>query len=260
MSSRCAASALSAGIALAGPAARAQQLHGQRQDVVAPLAQRRERQRKDVEAVVEILAEAAGGDFLAQAAVGGREHAHIERDRRAAAEALDFALLQDAQQLRLQRQRHLGDFIEQQRAALRLLELAGMRGVRAGEGAALVAEQHGFEHVLGNRGAVDGDEGLRGARRAAMDEAREHFLAGAGLADDQHRAVAGRDAARELDADAASSAHTPPAPARRAGARLHRGVLADRAASDHCNLPLRGRTCAEGVVQKPCRARTAVKA
>ena len=31
-----------------------------------------------------------------------------------------------------------------------------------------------------------------------MDVAREHFLAGAGLADDQHRAVARGDAARQL--------------------------------------------------------------
>ena len=42
--------------------------------------------------------------------------------------------------------------------------LPAMRGMRAGEGAALVAEQHRFEHVLGNRRAVDRDERLVGAR------------------------------------------------------------------------------------------------
>ena len=31
-----------------------------------------------------------------------------------------------------------------------------------------------------------------------MDESRQHFLAGAGFPDDQHRAVGGRDAAREI--------------------------------------------------------------
>ena len=117
-----------------------------------------ERQGEYVEAVVEIFAEAASGHFAAQVAIGGGEDAHVERQRVGAADAFDFLLLQHAQQLRLQRQRHLGDFVEQQRAALRLLELAGMRGVRAGEGAPLVAEQHRFEHVLGNGRAVDGDE------------------------------------------------------------------------------------------------------
>ena len=39
--------------------------------------------------------------------------------------------------------------------------------------------------------------GLR-ARARAMDESRQHFLAGAGFADDQHGAVGGGDAAREI--------------------------------------------------------------
>ncbi len=93
-------------------------------------AQRREAERKDVEPVVEVFAEAPGGDFLAQPPVGGRQHAHVEGQRGAAAEPLDLALLQHAQQFGLQRQRHFGDLIQQQRAALRLLELARV-GARA---------------------------------------------------------------------------------------------------------------------------------
>ena len=83
-------------------------------------------ERKHVQAVVQIFAEAACGDFGAQVAIRRRQHAHVERHGHAAAEALDFAFLQHAQQLRLQAERHLGHFVEQQRAALRLLELAGM--------------------------------------------------------------------------------------------------------------------------------------
>ena len=75
-----------------------------------------------------------------------------------AAQALDLALLQHAQQLGLQAERHLGDLVQQQRAAVRLLELAGVGAGGAGEGALLVAEQRRLEHVLGNRGAVDGHE------------------------------------------------------------------------------------------------------
>ena len=116
------------------------------------------RQREYVETVVEIFAETAGRHFVAQHAVGRGDDAHVERHGLTAAEAFDFALLQHAQQFGLQRQRHLGDFVQQQRAALRLLEFAGVRVGRAGEGAALVAEQHGFEHVLGDGRAVDRDE------------------------------------------------------------------------------------------------------
>ncbi len=74
-----------------------------------------------------------------------------------------------------------------------------MGGMRASEGAALVAEQHGFEHVLGNRGAIDGNEQAGGARGAAVNEPGQYFLAGSRLAHDEHRAVAGRDASREVD-------------------------------------------------------------
>ena len=70
-----------------------------------------------------------------------------------------------AQQLGLQAGVHLADFVEQQGAAVGLLELADAAGDGAGEGALLVAEQFGFQQVLGDGGAVDGDERLvaRGA-------------------------------------------------------------------------------------------------
>ena len=71
------------------------------------------------------------------------------------ADALELALLQHAQQLRLQRRAHRPDLVEEQRAPVRLLEpaLAGADG--AGERAAHVAEQLRLEQRLGNRAAVD---------------------------------------------------------------------------------------------------------
>ena len=73
-------------------------------------------------------------------------------------------------QLRLQPHVHLGDFVEQQRAAVRFLELADAARDRAGERALLVAEQFGFEQVLGDRGAIDRDERLRA--RGSISRAR----------------------------------------------------------------------------------------
>ena len=77
-------------------------------------------------------------------------------------EPLHFAFLQHPQQLGLQGQGNLGYLIQQQRAALRLFEFSGVRVVRACEGAAFPAEQHRFEHVLGNRRAVDRNEDIAG--------------------------------------------------------------------------------------------------
>ena len=64
---------------------------------------------------------------------------------------------------------------------------------RAGEGAAHVAEQLALQQVLRDGAAVDGDERPLGARRAAVELARDQLLAGAGLAGDEHGDVGRRD-------------------------------------------------------------------
>ncbi len=72
-----------------------------------------------------------------------------DRDRPAPADALDHALLEEAQQLDLERQRHVADLVEEQRAAAGQLDLALGGLDRAGEGALLVPEQLAFEQGLG---------------------------------------------------------------------------------------------------------------
>ena len=75
---------------------------------------------------------------------------HVDLERRRAADPLELALLEDAQQLRLDRERQLADLVEEQRAAVGPLEAARPLAVGAGEGAALVAEQLGLEQRLGD--------------------------------------------------------------------------------------------------------------
>ena len=72
-------------------------------DVLAPLPQRRQRDRQDVQPVEEVLAELAFRDHLPQVALGARDHAHVDRDRAACRPAARRPVLQDAQQLDLHR-------------------------------------------------------------------------------------------------------------------------------------------------------------
>ena len=58
--------------------------------------------RNHVEAVVEVLAEAPAATAAARSRLVAAIIAHVHRDRRRAADALDLALLQHAQQLGLQ--------------------------------------------------------------------------------------------------------------------------------------------------------------
>ena len=103
------------------------------------------------------------------------------------AEPPELALLQHAQQLHLRGRHHLGDLVEEQRAAMRQLEAALSALDRAGERALLVPEDLALEERLGNRRAVDRHERLSRALTELVDRLRDHLLAGARLAADQHR-------------------------------------------------------------------------
>ena len=114
-----------------------------------------------------------------------------------APDAVDLALLQHAEQLGLHGERDLRHLVEDQGAAGGHLEPPGPAPHRAGEGAALVAEQLGLHEGLGQRGAVDGDEGAALPRARVVDEASEHLLARARLALDEHGGLGPRHPARE---------------------------------------------------------------
>ena len=64
---------------------------------------------------------------------------------------------------------------------------AGERGVGAGEGALAIAEQLAFEHVRGTALQLNGTNGRSARLEARWIDAREHLLAGAGLAGQKHR-------------------------------------------------------------------------
>ena len=122
--------------------------------------------------------------------------AHVDLERSLAAEALDPLVLEDAQELGLERRRHVADLVQEQGAAVGDLELAAAGRSRAGEGPALVAEQLALEQRLRDGGAMDRDEWSVRARASGVDGARQPFLANARLAQDDQRAVRRCDPSR----------------------------------------------------------------
>ena len=86
------------------------------------VAQRRQLDGEDVEPVVEVLAQLAVAHRFGRIDVGGGDDADVDRLLLPSAEAAERALLQHAQQLDLRRRHHLGDLVEEQRAAVRQLE------------------------------------------------------------------------------------------------------------------------------------------
>ena len=79
-----------------------------------------------------------------------------------------------------------------------LLELADAAPIGTGERPLLVAEELALEELLGDGGAVDGDERRRRARAVLVDGAGDELLAGAALAGDEDGHVLRGDAADGL--------------------------------------------------------------
>ncbi len=99
---------------------------------------------------------------------------------------LDLAFLNGPQQLGLQVEPQVADFVEEQCAVRGQLELAELLPNCAGERAALVAEQHALGEVRRDGREVDGDERRFRVAGLAMNQPRQQFLAGAALAENQH--------------------------------------------------------------------------
>lgn len=131
---------------------------GQLCDVLAALAQRRQLQAHHVQAVQQVGTEFSLRDQTFQILMGGGDHAYIDADQFASTHTEEFALREHTQQSRLQRQRHVADFIEEQSAAVGLFEAADMAPLRAGERTRLVTEQLAFQQLGRNGGGVQGDE------------------------------------------------------------------------------------------------------
>src|SRR5262249_23469970 len=152
-------------------------------DLLRALAQRRDLEREAGEPVVEVAPELAGVDLDEQIAVRGGEEPDVDRDRPHAADGQDALRLDGAQQLGLERQRHLADLVEEQCAAGGGLEQPRLGLDRAGEGPLLVAEELAREERLGQGGAVDGEERPAPSGQP-VQRLRQHLLADSGLAVD----------------------------------------------------------------------------
>ena len=136
----------------------------------------------------EGVGERAGCPRAARAAPGTADREHVEAEEEVLAEAAvarprcarsllvaastrtstwitcslptrdDLAVLQRAQHLGLRGEVHVADLVEEERAAVGLLEEAALARLGAGERAALVAEELALDQLARDRGAVDLDE------------------------------------------------------------------------------------------------------
>ena len=162
---------------------------GHQRDVLGALAEGREVDPHDVEAIEQIFAEAADFDFLLEVPVGGGDDSNVGFQGLIATDAGELAFLQHAQDFGLHMHRHFADLIQEQGAAVALFKAAHPHGGGSGEAAFFMAEEFTFQQAFRDGGAVDRDKGFAGAQAVALDGAGDDFLAAAALARDHHRSI-----------------------------------------------------------------------
>ena len=176
-----------------------QKVLGEQRSVLAPLAQWRHADHEAGQTEIEIAAKVSGLAHFAQFTVAGDDKAYVRPQCPGAAQAAEGIGFQHAQQLGLNRRAGFADFIEKQRAPLRLFDQALLLPVGSGEGATLMAKNFGFEQGFLQGSAVDRHHLAAASGAAAMQGLGDHFLPGAGFALNQHGCVGGRDGLDQVE-------------------------------------------------------------
>lgn len=98
----------------------------EQRNIVFPAAQRYRFDRKNIQAVIEILAESALANLIHNVFIGCRNNPDVNRSNIAAADADNGFFLNRAQQSRLKFQRGFGNFIKKNRAPVREFKFTGV--------------------------------------------------------------------------------------------------------------------------------------
>src|SRR6266850_5497671 len=138
-------------------------------NVLQALAQRRHRDGEHVQTIVEIDAKLSVFNHLAEVAMRGGDETDVRVYGSRAPQALEFLLLEHAQELRLQPRRNIADLIQKQRAVVGEFEPADPLCDSAGKSAALMAEQLAFQQVQRNGRAVQFYESMLAPLAEAVD-------------------------------------------------------------------------------------------
>src|SRR5262249_43683799 len=118
--------------------------------------------------------------------------AHIDPRRRRGAEALEFPLLEYAQEFDLQVEGQFADLVQEDRAAMGELEAPHFAAEGASEGPLFVPEELTLDQRGWDGGAVDLDQGSLLTRTAVMNGPCDQLFARARFAQDEDRGLGRR--------------------------------------------------------------------
>ena len=114
---------------------------GDMRNIFQAMPQRRQFDVKNIQPVIQILAQHPLFDRFERRTIGGRQHPHVHRNLILPAQAPDLGFFQNPQQLGLHSDGHFRDLIQEQRAPVGILETARASPQRTRESSFFVPEQ-----------------------------------------------------------------------------------------------------------------------
>src|SRR5271157_297639 len=158
----------------------------QQRNVLSSLPKRRDLNRKHVQSIKQVFAKLAFANHRGKIPVGRGDDSHIDMDRFGAPQTFELLLLNGTQQLWLQFQADVADFIEKKRTMIGQLESALFLHQGSRESPFLVPKQFTFEQSRGNRSTVDPHKRAISPGAEIMNCVCDQFLARSGLAMQKH--------------------------------------------------------------------------
>src|SRR5271166_3483128 len=161
----------------------------QQRNVLSSLPKRRDLNRKHVQSIKQVFAKLAFANHRGKIPVGGGDDSHIDMDRSGAPQTFELLLLNGTQQLGLQFQADVTDFIEKKRTMIGEFESAFLLHQGPGESSFLVSKQFTFQQSRGNGSTVHSHQRVISPGAEVMDRACNHFFARSSLTVQKHRRV-----------------------------------------------------------------------
>src|SRR6266446_1365254 len=166
----------------------------QRPNVFTARPQRRKRDRKNIQTIVEIAAKFVSFHHFNQISMGRSYEANVHLVSPAAPQALELLLLQNTQQFWLQWQRNVAHLVEEQRPFVSQFKTANLLRNSARESAFLVTKQLAFQQIERNGGAIQLYERATAPGAEIVNRPCYQLLAGACLSLDKNGGIRRCDA------------------------------------------------------------------
>src|SRR6266566_690389 len=158
-------------------------------NVPRPFAKRWQANRDDAQPVVEIGTERTSLNGLLQVPVCRGNDPHVHADGLVTADPLEVALLEHAEQLRLQLQRQIPDLVQEERTPVGELKPPNASSQSARECTLLMSKQFALDQAGGQGGTIDLDQRPVTSRAQIVQRPGHQLLASSRFADEQDRRI-----------------------------------------------------------------------